>query len=98
MDFLAEPVADDPEAAIVFGLAGGFVPAVVVEAVFSAGFVMNDMRMFARDRAVDFGVFRKCEVVPPRGAVQARDFNGPADVGSGLLQDEFRLTGLPSYD
>src|SRR3982074_1385001 len=98
MDFLTEAVADDPETAIPLRLAHGFVPAVVIEPVLSAGFVMDDVRMLARDGAVDFVVFGEGEIVPPRRAVQAGNVDGPADIGSCLLQQDFRLAGGSSHD
>src|ERR1039457_6587626 len=63
MHFLAQPVAHDPGAAGRRAALLPLIPAVVEKAVFARSLVVDDVRMLARDRAVDVGVFGKRQIV-----------------------------------
>src|SRR5215471_15173395 len=86
MDFLAEAVADNPEAAVALRFACALIPAVVVKPVFTDSLVIKDVRVLSRNGAVDFVVLREREVVAPRWSVQSRNVDGPADIGARLFQ------------
>ena len=94
MHLLAEPVAHNPDAAGRRAVFIALVPAVVEEAVFARGFIVDDVRVLARDGAIDLGVFGEGEIVTANEAGGTVDIHGAADVGARFGKRDLRRVGL----
>src|SRR5580658_7590914 len=95
MHFLAHSVAHDPDAAVGCAALVPPVPSVVEQPVFARGLVVDNMRMFARYRTVDLGVFRKGQIVAADEAFGTVYIHGASDVHARLGKPDFRRVGLP---
>src|SRR6266849_3000779 len=91
MNFLAHAIAHDPKPAVVLALVAARIPTIVEQPVFAGLLVVQDVRVLARDGAVDGMLLGEGQIVASRHSLGLVDIDQTSDVGARLLQRDLGL-------